>query len=159
MGAFTAVFFNRGFHALLFYRFSHALSRKHIPVIPLVLTRVIQILYAIDIDIKADLEGGQVIVHGVGVVIGGGVIIKSNCTIYHGVTLGRKKQGYLIPEGDGYPTILSNCVLGAGVKVIGPVIIGENCIVGPNCVITQSVLSNRIIKINEAAFSVREIHS
>src|SRR6202051_2470125 len=86
-------FFNRGFHALLFYRISNILYKYKIPLLPLILTRIIQILYSIDIDYRACLNGGIVIVHGVGLVIGSGVQINSNVIIFHGVTLGRKGIG------------------------------------------------------------------
>ena len=152
-----ALLANRGVHALINYRISHYLYTKKIPLLPLLLTRVIQILYAIDIDYKAILEGGIVIIHGVGVVIGQGAIVRSNTTIYHGVTLGRKKQGLKIPPDDGFPIIQRNCVLGAGAKIIGPVRVGENCIIGPNCVVTDSIPSNTIIKLHCAAFETRSL--
>src|SRR5207248_8589700 len=77
-------FFNRCFHALLFYRIANVLYKYKIPLLPLILTRIIQILYSIDIDYKADLDGGIVIVHGVGLVIGFGARISSNVIIFHG---------------------------------------------------------------------------
>lgn len=150
-----ALLANRGVHALINYRISHYLYTKRIPLLPLLLTRVIQILYAIDIDFKAELEGGIVIIHGVGVVIGHGAIIKANTTIYHEVTLGRKKQGIKIPPDDGFPVIQRNCVLGAGAKIIGPVEIGENCIVGPNCVVMDSIPANTLIKIQASVYEMK----
>ncbi len=39
---------NRGFHSLLFYRSANYLWRLRIPLIPLILTRIIQVLYGID---------------------------------------------------------------------------------------------------------------
>ncbi len=52
---------NRGIHALIFYRVANKLYRLKIPLLPLLLTRVIQIIYAIDIDYRARLEGAIVI--------------------------------------------------------------------------------------------------
>lgn len=73
---FLFVISNRGFHALLIYRISNYLWRKKVPLIPLLLTRIIQILYSIDIDYRCKIEGGVTIVHGVGLVIGKGAVIK-----------------------------------------------------------------------------------
>jgi serine O-acetyltransferase len=154
-----ALLANRGIHALINYRFSHYLFIKGIPILPLLLTRIIQILYAIDIDYKAELEGGIVIIHGVGIVIGQGAIVKSNTTIYHGVTLGRKKQGAIILPGDGFPIIQCNCVLGAGAKIIGPIKIGQNSIVGPNCVVMDSIPANTLIKIQTSVFEMRSLQA
>jgi serine O-acetyltransferase len=150
VGTFMAILANRGFHALFFYRIANSLNRRRIPFLPLLLTRIVQIMYSIDIDYKAQIEGGIVILHGVGIVIGQGAIIKPNCTIYHGVTLGRKKQGAKIPPGDGYPIIHENCLLGAGAKLIGPVEIGCNCIIGPNCVIMNSLEPYTVVKIDHS---------
>jgi len=154
-----ALLANRGIHALINYRLSHYLFIKGIPILPLILTRIIQIIYAIDIDYKADLEGGIVIIHGVGIVIGHGAIVKSNTTIYHEVTLGRKKQGAKIPHDDGFPTIECNCVLGAGAKIVGPIKIGENSIVGPNCVVMESIPADTLIKIQTSVFEMKSLQA
>ena len=79
---------NRGIHCLLFYRLSHLLYKYRIPLLPLIFTRIIQIIYGVDIDYRAQLEGGIIIVHGIGLVIGSGVIIKSKVTLFHQVTIG-----------------------------------------------------------------------
>lgn len=159
VGNFMALLANRGIHALVNYRLAHFLFTKRVPFLPLVLTRIIQILYGIDIDYKATLQGGIVIIHGIGIVIGQGAIVKSNTTIYHGVTLGRKGQSAKIPSWDGYPVIFNNCVLGAGAKIIGPVEIGENSIVGPNCVVTESFPGNCIIKVPSSYLEVKSIQT
>ena len=58
LGYLQSAFSNRGFHSLLIYRVSHILYSYKIPIIPLVLTRMIQILYGIDIDYRANIKGG-----------------------------------------------------------------------------------------------------
>ncbi|NCD72404.1 serine O-acetyltransferase [Mucilaginibacter agri] len=154
VGNILAILTNRGFHSLLFYRISHALHKSHVPLIPMILTRIVQIFYAVDIDYKATVHGGIIIIHGVGLVVGQGAVVNSGCTIYHGVTLGRKGQGIEIKGNDGYPTISSNVVLGAGAKILGNVEVGERSIIGPNCVVTQSVPSDSVFKFNSTSFSI-----
>jgi len=61
---------NRGFHSLLFYRISNCLYKLRIPIIPLILTRFIQIIYGIDIDYRAKIQEGVIIILGIGTVIG-----------------------------------------------------------------------------------------
>src|ERR1700694_2975266 len=119
-------FFNRGFHALLFYRIANLLYKYKIPLLPLILTRIIQVLYSIDIDYRANLDGGIVIVHGVGVVIGYGVHIKSNVIIFHGVTLGRKGIGPVISDEDGFPIVEEDCIICTGAILLGKITIGKN---------------------------------
>ena len=144
---FIIFFFNRGFHALLYYRIANKLYKWRIPVLPLILTRIIQIIYAIDIDYKASLDGGIVIVHGVGLVIGSGSKINSNVILFHEVTIGRKGIGPVININDGFPIIEESCIICAGSKILGNIIIGHNTTIGANCVITNSVPSNSICKI------------
>ncbi len=140
-------FFNRGFHALFMYRISNLLYRWRIPLLPMIFTRFIQIIYAIDIDYKATLSGGIVIVHGVGLVIGSGVYIDTNAILFHGVTLGRRGIGPVISLTDGFPKIGKDCIICTGATIIGKVTIGENSIIGANCVISQNIPSNSICKL------------
>ncbi|MDB5016992.1 MAG: transferase hexapeptide repeat containing protein [Mucilaginibacter sp.] len=140
-------FFNRGFHALMFYRLANLFYRYKIPVLPAILTRIIQIFYSIDIDYKAEINGGIVIVHGIGLVIGAGVKINSNVILFHGVTLGRRGIGPTISKNDGYPFIEEDCIICTGAMLLGNITIGRNTTIGANCVITSSVPSNSICKI------------
>lgn len=126
---------NRGFHALLFYRIAHWLWVHRIPVFPMVLTRFIQILYAIDIDWRAKIEGGCTIVHGVGLVIGMCASVGAGTKLYHGVTLGIAHS----ESNDGYPVVGRNVLIGAGAKVLGHITIGDGAKIGANAVVLQDV--------------------
>ena len=146
------IFFNRGFHALLFYRIANKFFKWKVPILPLIFTRIIQIFYAIDIDYEADLSGGIVIVHGVGLVIGSGTQIKSNVVLFHGVTLGRRGVGPEMSKTDGFPRINENCIICTGAVLLGNIIIGENTTIGANCLITNDVAPNSICKIPDSHF-------
>ncbi|MQW78099.1 serine acetyltransferase [Nocardioides sp. dk4132] len=132
----AVLLFNRGFHAVLAYRVAAKLLERRVPLAPWLLTRLIQVLYGIDIDPRAKIGGGCRILHGVGLVVAQEVRIGPGVTIYHGVTLG-------ITGGakDGVPVVGRGCVLGAGAKVLGPVQIGDNVNVGANAVVLQDVPS------------------
>jgi len=138
----VAIFTNRGIHALLCYRIAHCMHRRRVPLFPLILTRIIQVFYSIDIDYKAKLEGGIIIIHGVGLVIGGGAIVKTRTVVYHQVTLGIKGSG----QRDGFPTINEGCILCAGAKLFGAIVIGENSIIGANVVVTSNVDKGSLVK-------------
>lgn len=125
---------SKGVHALLAYRIAHRLYRAHIPLLPFLLSRTIQVLYGIDIDCRAHLEGGITILHGVGLVIGAGASVGEGTRLYHGVTLGLAHR-----EPDGFPQVGRHCLLGAGAKLLGPITVGDDCIVGANAVVTQDV--------------------
>jgi len=77
---------NRGIHALLCYRIANYFCKYKVPLTSLFLTRLIQILYSIDIDYRAEIEGGIVIIHGVELVISSDAKIHKGTIIYHQVT-------------------------------------------------------------------------
>ncbi|WP_259067122.1 serine O-acetyltransferase [Mucilaginibacter sp. X4EP1] len=147
-------FFNRGFHALLFYRFSNLFYRCKIPLLPSILTRIVQVLYGIDIDFKAQIKGGIVIVHGVGLVVGSGVIIQPDVILFHGVTLGRRGVGPVISPSDGYPAIERGCIICTGAVLLGNIKIGENTTIGANCLITTNIAANSVCKLPDNHFVI-----
>jgi serine O-acetyltransferase len=73
--------------------------------------------------------------HGMGVVIGETAEIGDDCTLYHGVTLG----GTTWKKGKRHPTLGNNVVIGAGAKILGPIILGDDVRVGSNSVVVKSV--------------------
>lgn len=135
-----AIVFNRGFHALVLYRISHAAWMRRIPIVPLVLTRLSQHLFAVDIAYQARLGPGIVIVHGFGLVVGAAVQIQGNCCLFHGVTLGDRGSEWVgSPEPDGHPVVEPGCIFGAGAKILGPIRVGRNSVVGANAVVLRNV--------------------
>lgn len=73
--------------------------------------------------------------HGMGVVIGETAEIGDDCTLYHGVTLG----GTSWCAGKRHPTLKNNVVVGAGAKVLGPIVLEEGVRIGSNAVVTKDV--------------------
>lgn len=79
--------------------------------------------------------------HPIGIVIGDGVIIKDDVTIFQQVTLGSHgKSG----EGLAYPTIGNNVKIYAGAKIIGGVTIGENSVIGASTLVNKDVPPNSV---------------
>lgn len=70
------------------------------------------------------------------------VLIGENATISHEVTLGGNI--YKIKEGRGAPILGSNVLIGAGAKVLGPIKIGDNSIVGANAVVMKDIPQNSV---------------
>lgn len=71
------------------------------------------------------------------IVIGEGVMIGKNCTIFQGVTLGQNRGRY--------PILGDNVIVYAGAKIVGDVYIGKNSIIGANAVVVKSVPDNAIV--------------
>jgi serine O-acetyltransferase len=76
---------------------------------------------------------GLFIQHGFSTIITADHIGK-NCWINQQVTIGY--------NGDKRPTILDNVTVNAGAKVIGGVTVGNNVIIGANCVVVKDVPDN-----------------
>ena len=70
-----------------------------------------------------------------GVVIGETAEIGSNCTLYHGVTLG----GTSWAKEKRHPTLGDNVVVGSGAKILGPFAVGDNSKIGSNSVVVKEV--------------------
>lgn len=79
--------------------------------------------------------------HATGIVIGEGVKIGSNVTIYQQVTIGAQRLGEA--KKGLYPEIGDNVTIFAGAKIVGPIKLGSNCIIGANAVVTRDVPENK----------------
>lgn len=142
-----------GFHALLFYRFAHCLWKRKIPFIPRALSQMARFLTGIEIHPGAAVGSGLFIDHGMGVVIGETTEIGDNVTLFQGVTLGGTGK----QRGKRHPTIGSNVVVGAGAKVLGPILVGNYVKIGANSVVLQDVpdhstvvgIPGRIVRIKD----------
>ncbi len=137
---------NRGFHALVLYRVSRWLWQRHVPVIPDLLSRMAQHLFAIDISYEADLGPGIVILHGFGVVIGRLVRIEGECWLYQGVALGHRGSHWVgSDKTDGQPVVERGVVFGAGAKILGPIRIGAGTVVGANAVVLEDMPPDSVV--------------
>ena len=79
-----------------------------------------------------------VIDHGMGVVIGETTEIGNDCTIYQGVTLGGTGKDL----GKRHPTLGDGVLVGAGAKVLGPIMIEDNSKVAANAVVLKNISKN-----------------
>ena len=84
-----------------------------------------------------DLGPGLVIRHPVGIVVGCEAVAGPNCTLLQQVTLGEKYADGRSPHE--YPVLGENVVVGAGVKILGAVHVGDWAVIGANAVVTSDV--------------------
>jgi serine O-acetyltransferase len=92
-------------------------------------------LTGIEIHPGARIGRRIVIDHGDGVVIGETAELGDDVLIYHQVTLG----GTSLVGGKRHPTVGNGVILGAGAKVLGPIMVGEGARVGANAVVVSDV--------------------
>jgi serine O-acetyltransferase len=90
-------------------------------------------LTGIEIHPGATIGRRVFIDHGMGVVIGETAEIHDECTLYHGVTLG----GTSWNKGKRHPTLGRGVVIGAGAKILGPILVGDGAKIGSNAVVVR----------------------
>jgi serine O-acetyltransferase len=133
--AWEIIFLYPGFHARQFHRLSHTLWRWHWPFFPRLISQIGRFFTGIEIHPGARIGEGFFIDHGMGVVIGETSEIGDNVAIYQGVTLG----GTSLLKKKRHPTLGNNVVVGAGAKLIGAIIIGDDVKIGAGSVVVTSV--------------------
>jgi serine O-acetyltransferase len=125
-----------GLHALVWHRaVAHPLWLGGFKWLARWLAHLGRWLTGIEIHPGATIGRRVFIDHGMGIVIGETAIVGDDCTLYHGVTLG----GTSWRPGKRHPTLKAGVVIGAGVKVLGPVEIGEGAKIGCNAVVVRDV--------------------
>lgn len=124
-----------GIHAILMHRWSHWLWVHELKWLARVFSNIARWYTGIEIHPGASIGRRFFIDHGMGVVIGETTEIGDDCTLYHGVTLG----GTSWDKGKRHPTLHNNVVIGAGAKVLGPIVIEEGVRIGSNAVVLKPV--------------------
>jgi len=130
-----------GVHAVLTHRLSHRLWLAGWRFPARLLSFLGRTLTNVDIHPGASIGRRFFIDHGACVVIGETAEIGNDVTLYHGVTLG----GTSWNKGKRHPTLADGVVVGAGAKILGPIIIGERVRVGANSVVVKNVPADRTV--------------
>ena len=131
----------QGFHILVFYRIAHFLYKNKLFFIARLISQLGRFFTGIEIHPGAKIGKRLFIDHGMGIVIGETAEIGNDCTIYHQVTLGGTGKDAV----KRHPTIGDNVLLGAGAKILGPILIGNNVKVGAGAVVLKSVVDNSTV--------------
>jgi serine O-acetyltransferase len=126
---------SQGFQAVFVYRIFRWFYERGIPTQPLrfFFERFTEITTGISIPAQATIGKGLRIHHFGGIIVHSGAVIGEHCTIYHGVTLG-DRGGW-----GGAPRVGNRVLIGAGAKLLGDIVIGDDCVIGANAVVRTSV--------------------
>jgi serine O-acetyltransferase len=124
-----------GLHALVLHRITHRLWALGLRWLARWLAHFGRWFTGIEIHPGATIGRRFFIDHGMGVVIGETAEIGDDVTLYHGVTLG----GTTWNRGKRHPTLGNGVVVGAGAKLLGPIIVGDYAKVGSNAVVVKDV--------------------
>ncbi len=130
-----------GLHAVWGYHLAHALWKSNHQLLARSLSSVVRMLTGVDIHPGASIGEGLFVDHAMGVVIGETAIVGDDVTMYHGATLG----GRSVASGKRHPTIGDRVMIGAGAKILGPVLVGHDSRIGANAVVVRDVAEGSVI--------------
>ena len=106
----------------------------------------LKLKYSVDVGINTIIGKAFWVEHFMGIVLGDGVRIGDNCTVYHGVTIGQKNGKY--------PCLGDNVTVYPDVQILGDVRIGNNTIISSNATVLKSTNDNSFI-VGSMAFEKR----
>jgi len=130
-----------GLHALYVHKLANWFWRHGLRWFGRFTSHVGRMLTGIEIHPGAQIGRRVFIDHGMGVVIGETAEVGDDVTLYHGVTLGGTSWG----KGKRHPTLGKGVVIGAGAKVLGPIIVGDGAKIGSNAVVVKDVPPNATV--------------
>lgn len=131
---------------MLVYRFGRwrysvrpVLLRKMFSAVYHVLFKLVQIVTGIELPCEAEVGDGLVIDHFGGIIVSGHTRIGERCRIRQGVSIGLRHV-----HDVQAPVIGNDVDIGAGAKLMGPIIIGDGVLIGANAVVLTDVPANSI---------------
>lgn len=136
----------QGFWVMCVYRFGRwrygvrpGWLRKVFSLAYKLLYKVIQILTGVELPCEAVVGHNFRIDHFGGIIVSGYAVFGDNCVLRQGVTVGLKNT-----DDPQAPRIGNNVSIGAGAKLLGPIVIGDNVDIGANAVVVRDVPANHI---------------
>ena len=90
-----------------------------------------------DIPLSCSIAGGLRLPHPNGIVIHPEARLGPNCLILQQVTLGTLANG-------GTPEVGGHVDIGAGAKLLGPIVVGDHAVIGANAVVVNNVPAHHV---------------
>jgi serine O-acetyltransferase len=136
----------QGFWVMIVYRFGRwrygvrpPIARKFFSLVYKMLYKVVQILTGIELPCEVTVGQNFIIDHFGGIIVSGYAKFGDNCRIRNGVVVGLRRIDQKFA-----PVLGNNVDVGAGAKLLGPIKIGDNTIIGANAVVLRDVPANSV---------------
>ena len=133
------------------YTVRPSIVRKLFSFMYKVFFKLIQVIAGIELPCEVEIGRNFVIDHFGGIIISGYARFGDNCRIRSGVVVGLRRVGEPFA-----PTIGNNVDIGTGAKLLGPIRIGDNVLVGANAVVLCDVPDNSVVFGVPATFKPRK---
>ena len=123
---------------LLIHRIVYSLKILGIPFLPSLINKIfIRLLFGCQLGTGTKIGDRVSLVYGgLGVTIHERAVIGNNVYIGTCVTIGGTSKKYEVP------IIGDNSFISSGAKILGPVKIGKNCVIGANAVVLNDIPDN-----------------
>ncbi|MGD8275817.1 MAG: serine acetyltransferase [Thiohalocapsa sp.] len=135
-----------GFWVMLVYRFGrwrygirNQWLRMPFSLLYKLLKLLSQVLSGIDLPCETTVGRRFLIEHFSGIIISGDAVFGDDCVVRNGVTVGLLRR-----HERGSPRIGNRVDIGAGAKVLGPISIGDDVLIGANAVVIRDVPAGHI---------------
>ncbi|AIS56681.1 serine acetyltransferase [Vibrio coralliilyticus] len=127
-------------NAIAIYRIARWFYLKKIPLIPKLFQLFIFMFYNCRVPVKCHIgKGSFFVVKGIGVSLHDKTVIGEQCSIGIGCkTVGKGPFKEVPNVGD-------RVFIGPGAVLVGPIVVGDNAIIGANSVVTKSVPEGAIV--------------
>jgi serine O-acetyltransferase len=133
----SVALFKLGFYASCFYRISHYLMLKGHPLGAGFVQLMSHVITGAEISNHATIGPSMVIHHPTGVHIGPGVKLGAHATICECSSIVKNHR-----VGKEAPIIGDYLWASAGCRIMGPIVLGDRVLVGPNSVLLKNAESN-----------------
>lgn len=128
-------------NAVSLHRVAHWAHVHRVPLLPTVFYRLTVLMFGSAIEPGAQIGRGSYCAHaGLGIVIGDGSVIGSDVIIGQGCTVGGRGR----PDSagglrHGMPVIGNGVYIGPGARILGPIRVGRQAVIGANAVVITDV--------------------
>ena len=122
-----------------YYYLANLLYKKNIPFLPKIIYYFQYLIFNSVVDYRTKIGKNALFGYGgIAVVIHPNTIIGDNCEIGSCVTIGGTSKKIEVP-------IIGNRVkISTGAKILGPIKIGDDVVIGANAVVTKDIPSNSV---------------
>lgn len=134
--------FEPNINSVLMCKFTLVLYKSGFKFLAILVRNRLISKYGIHLGLLSQMGEDLKLPHPQSIIIGEGVVIGNNCTIYHNVTLGTKHS--LSVNKVEYPKLGDNVKIYTGSIILGGVQIGENSIVGANSLVLEDIEPNSV---------------
>lgn len=107
------------------------------------------------IPLSCEIDGPIKFIHLQGIFVSSDAKIGKNCTVYQHVTIGSNRVSS--SKYFGSPSIGDDCIIGAGAKIVGGIVIGAHVRIGAGCVVAEDIPENCTVVSHKPRIIRREI--